>query len=261
MSSDHDELYHPGMVAFLEALWGEGYLSPGGPEEVAKILAGVDLEGKTVLDIGCGSGGITVALVRDHGAAKVTGIDVEATVVRAARERAAVAGFADRVEIKQVSPGPLDFPDASFDVVFSKDAIVHIADKEMLAGEVFRVLKPGGWFLASDWLTDRDGAPTPEMSYYLEMEGLDFGMASPQRYRESLRTAGFTDVSLENRNPWYRQQARTERATLSGPDRSRFEAAIGADEVEHLVKTWDAMIVVLDTGEHCPHHLRARKPL
>lgn len=150
MSSHHEELYHPSMVAFLEALWGEGYLSPGGAEEVARILEGIDAADKRVLDIGCGSGGITLALAKDYGAARVTGIDVEATVVAAAKRRIETAGFGGRVEIRRVSPGPFDFPDASFDLVFSKDAIVHVADKEMLAGEIFRVLKPGGWFAASD---------------------------------------------------------------------------------------------------------------
>lgn len=49
-----------------------------------------DLTGKTVLDIGCGSGGITAALARDFGATKVISIDVEEPVCRHARHTAAV---------------------------------------------------------------------------------------------------------------------------------------------------------------------------
>jgi ubiquinone/menaquinone biosynthesis C-methylase UbiE len=94
-----------------------------------------------VLDIGCGSGGITVSLARDHGAGRVIGIDVEAPVCARARERAEKAGLADRVEIRQVEPGPLPLPDASVDLVFSKDSIVHIPDKAALAREAFRVLR------------------------------------------------------------------------------------------------------------------------
>ncbi|RMD88595.1 MAG: methyltransferase domain-containing protein, partial [Alphaproteobacteria bacterium] len=73
-------LYDERHLALLEALWGEGYLSPGGPEEVARILDGVALAGREVLDIGCGAGGITVALAADFGAARVVGIDVEPVV-------------------------------------------------------------------------------------------------------------------------------------------------------------------------------------
>jgi hypothetical protein len=42
----------------LQFMWGDGFLSPGGPEEVAEMLAGIDLSGKRVLDIGSGLGGI-----------------------------------------------------------------------------------------------------------------------------------------------------------------------------------------------------------
>ena len=248
-------------IAFLERLWGEGYLSPGGADEVARVVEGLDLRGRTVVDIGCGSGGITVALARDFGAGRVIGLDVEGPVCAAARRRAEAAGLSDRVEIRQVEPGPMPLPDESADVVFSKHSIVHIADKEALARDVFRVLAPGGRFAASDWLLAHDGPPSPELEAYLRSEDLDFGMASPARYTRALEQAGFAEVRLTNRNRWYRNQARAELARLEGPERPEFEALMGADEIARQIRTWRAMIVVVDTGEHCPHHLRARKPV
>jgi phosphoethanolamine N-methyltransferase len=247
-------------TAFLEALWGEGYLSPGGPQEVARVVDGLDLAGLSVLDIGCGTGAITCALARDHGAGHVVGIDVEAPVCALARDRVERAGLIDRIEIRLVEPGPLPFADGTFDVVFSKDSIIHIPDKEFLAQEAFRILKTGGWFAASDWLIAHDDAPSPEMAAYIALEDLDFVMASPARYTAAFRAAGFTDVALVNRNPWYAKIAVSELDVLTGPCRAAFEAAHGADLVGHNVKTWTAMIKVLDSGEHCPHHIRARKP-
>lgn len=79
------EHYHGRMIGMLEAVWGEGFLSPGGPEEVARLVAGTDFVGRSVLDIGCGAGGIDIALVRNHGAGYVCGIDVEDTVLAHAR--------------------------------------------------------------------------------------------------------------------------------------------------------------------------------
>ncbi|ESR24533.1 methyltransferase domain-containing protein [Lutibaculum baratangense] len=258
--SSGELLYDDTHIAFLERLWGEGYLSPGGPDEVRRILEGMVLTGRSVLDIGCGSGGITVSLARDYGAAPVIGIDVEFDVCEAARRRVEEAGLSDVVEIRMVSPGPLPLPDASLHVVFSKDSIVHIPDKQALAAEAFRVLKPGGWFVASDWLTAHDGEPSDEMKRYLALEDLDFGMASPDTYRRALEGAGFVDIELRNRNGWYREEARRERERLSGPERAAFEAALGVEEIARQIETWSAMIVVLDKGEHCPHHFRARKP-
>lgn len=253
-------LYDDHAIAFLEELWGDGFLSPGGPEEVARVLEGVALAGGTVLDIGCGAGGITASLAADYGAAKVIGIDVEAPVCAAARRQAEKRGVAERVEIRLVSPGPFPFPDGSFDIVFSKDSIIHIADKAFLAGEAFRVLKPGGCFVASDWLIAHDGPPSPEMAEYIAREALDFGMASPARYRAALEGAGFVEVRLRNRNPWYREVARRELALLEGPGRAKFEAVCGVEEIARQIETWRAMVVVLDSGEHCPHHFRALKP-
>ena len=256
-----DLKYDDELIAFLGELWGDGYLSPGGPEEVARVLEGIDLAGKTVLDIGCGSGGITVDLVRRHGAGRVIGIDVEADVCAASRQRVEAAGLGDRIEIRQVEPGPFPLDDASLDIVFSKDSIIHVPDKEWLAREAFRVLRPGGWFVASDWLISHDGEPSPEMAHYLETEDMGFVMASPKRYRKALEEAGFTDVTLLNRNLWYRDQARAELARLTGPGRAAFIEIVGDDEaLESHVNSWKTMLPLVDSGEHCPHHFRGRKP-
>ncbi|MFM7444901.1 MAG: methyltransferase domain-containing protein, partial [Tabrizicola sp.] len=138
MSDDH---YPPRMIAMLEAVWGEGFLSPGGPEEVARVIGSHSLKGKAVLDIGCGAGGIDISLVRDHGAGFVTGIDVEDPVLTHARSLVAREGLGASIGLVKVAPGPLPFPPVIFDVVFSKDSIVHIPDKHALMSEVFRVLR------------------------------------------------------------------------------------------------------------------------
>lgn len=257
----NDPHYGDTIISFLEAIWGEGFLSPGGPDEVARVLDGIDLRGKRVLDIGCGSGGITALLAYAYGASEVVGIDVEKPVCKAAKALAKRKGVASRVVIKKVRPGPLPFPDGAFDVVFSKDSIVHIADKESLAREVFRVLRPGGWFVASDWLTSKDGEPSEAMKHYLKCEDLDFGMASPARYREALAAAGFGDIRLVNRNKWYREESARELKRLAGPERKAFEKLTSKREIARQIKTWEATQPVLSSGEHCPHHLRARKPL
>lgn len=254
------ELYHDDLRRFLEELWGEGFLSPGGPAEVARILAGRRLDGLSVLDIGCGAGGVSLCLVRDHGAAWVSGIDVEDGVLSRARDLVAAAGLSSRIGVARVAPGPLPFPPASFDVVFSKDSIVHIPDKAALMADVARVLKPGGRFLASDWLIGHDGQPSPGMRDYVAAEGLDFGMASPGVYRAALEAAGFDGIEIESRNAWYRDEAAGELARLRGAEGAAIAARLGQEIVDYNVRIWERMLPVLATGEHCPTHLRARKP-
>jgi ubiquinone/menaquinone biosynthesis C-methylase UbiE len=260
MDATGEELYHDRQIGILEAIWGEGFLSPGGPAEVARIVQSADLGGRSVLDIGCGAGGIDIALVRHHGAGFVCGVDVEDTVLAHARRLVARDGLTDRIGLAKVVPGPLPFPPGTFDVVFSKDSIVHVPDKHTLMRDVMRVLKPGGWFLASDWLIGHDDPPSPAMAAYIAAEGLNFGMASPGRYRDALQQAGFVDVEITSRNDWYRQAAREELARLRGPLGESLAAVLGSDFVAHNVEIWERMVPVLGSGEHCPTHLRARKP-
>jgi phosphoethanolamine N-methyltransferase len=220
----------------------------------------VSLEGKSVLDIGCGVGGVDVLLATTYKAGYVLGIDVQDNLLETARKRVADKGLASRCGFAKVWPGPLPFPPQTFDVVFSKDAIVHIPDKHALIEDVSRVLKPGGIFIASDWLIGHDGEPSPAMTAYLEAEGLDFGMASPGQYKKAMQQAGFTNISVTSRNDWYRETAKRELAQMKGPLFKIAVAKLGRDFVDHNIEIWTRMLPVLETGEHCPSHLRAQKP-
>jgi phosphoethanolamine N-methyltransferase len=185
---------------------------------------------------------------------------VEEPVIQAARKRVRAEQMEHCVDFVQGPPGRLPFADASFDLVFSKDAFIHVADKAALFAEVFRVLRPGGVFAASDWLIGHDGPPSPAMRAYLDAEGLSFGMASSQRYVAAMTGAGLVDAQTTNRNAWYREQAKIEQERLRGPLHAAAVAAVGEAYVAKNIRAYEAMQVVLELGEHCPTHLRARKP-
>jgi len=253
-------LYDRQVIGFLEEIWGDGFLSPGGADEVARVLSNVNIENKSVLDIGSGSGACAILLVSEHKAAQVIGIDVEDPVCEAANRRAKEAGVDDKIEILKVIPGPFPFDASTFDVVFSKDSIIHIPDKSEMARQAFRVLKPGGKFAASDWLISHEGSPSPQMEDYIKAEGLDFAMASPKTYLKAMQNAGFVDVELVNRNPWYAKIAAKELAWLTGSNRTKLSERHGTDYINHQIEIWDKLVGVLESGEHCPHHIRARKP-
>lgn len=103
-------------------VWGEGWMSPGGDGEVASVVEGIDLSGRTILDIGSGLGGPSVALAANHGAGKIVSIDVQAEQAERSRQLATKRGVSDRITYEIVEPGPFPFVGASFDVVFSMGA-------------------------------------------------------------------------------------------------------------------------------------------
>jgi cyclopropane fatty-acyl-phospholipid synthase-like methyltransferase len=254
----HEDEYGDDLIAMLELVWGEGFLSPGGPEAVRAIIADNDLRGLRVLDIGCGLGGIDVLVAREYGA-HVVGVDVEAELVRRARERVAREGLSGQVEIDQVVPGPLEYPDGSFDVVFSKDAWIHIEDKRGLFSDAYRVLKQGGKLLAGDWTRGPDPY-SPHMEYFFELEGLTYHMDTLESYGKLLAEAGFVDIELEDITEEYRAQAHAEYEQMRGPWATRMAELLGDDAAAHFVENWRVLTIVLDRGELRPGRLRARRP-
>jgi phosphoethanolamine N-methyltransferase len=255
-TQDYDER----LVTLLEALWGEGYLSPGGDAETAMVLEGLDLTARRVLDIGCGTGGCAFFIDERYAPASVTGIDVEAGVVEKANVDAAARGVDARVRFVAVSPGPLPFADGSFDVVFSKDSIVHIADKHALAAEIARVLSPGGVFACSDWMKGDDLPKSAELERYEALEGLGFGLASPDVYFAALRAAGFEQIRYTDRTGWLAAKTQSELDELDGPLRARLEAEVGRDFLEHELEVWRALCVVTGSRQLGAGHFGAVKP-
>ena len=79
-----------------------------------------------VLDIGCGSGGPSLALVQQT-KCRLTGVDVEASGVEHARRQTRARGLSDMVTFETVDCNArLPFPDAVFDVVVCIDAVLHL---------------------------------------------------------------------------------------------------------------------------------------
>lgn len=244
----------------LEAVWGPGFMSPGGPAEVARIVAGQALTGCHVLDIGSGLGGADVALVRDHGAARVTGAEVQGISVQGAHRRAQALGLDDRIFYVHVRAGDLPFADAVFDVVFSKDALIHVHDKAGIMAEMFRVLRPGGRLVLSDWLRGKDAVHDADAAELNRISGHDFRMGNLEDMAALAAAAGFTAIETEDRNAWYRQEARAEHARLKGDLGRAFAALFGEDALQEELDFYDFLIGMVDRGALRPGHLRAVKP-
>jgi phosphoethanolamine N-methyltransferase len=248
--------YPDDFVDQLHLIWGEGFLSPGGEEEALEIVCGIELAGKRILDIGCGTGGPAITLSRVTGAL-VTGIDIEAQLVARASRLAEKLGISGRVRFQAVEIGRLPFEDQSFDLVFSKDALIHVADKVQIYREIGRVLRPGGTFAASDWLCGEDAASDPAFAAFLDDVHLNFAMATAEQTRKLIHEAGFTDIVLLDRNAWYTRVSAEECAALEGPLRCRMIEKHGASLYDAWCASWRKTEAVAKSGSLRPTHIRA----
>lgn len=110
-------------------------------------LAYPDFAPKAILDVGCTIGHNTLPWATTFPQADVTGIDIAPGLLRYAAARARSLGT--RVNFQQMNCTQLDYPDSSFDVVFSSMLLHELPLKDIRAffREAFRVLKPGGLLL------------------------------------------------------------------------------------------------------------------
>jgi ubiquinone/menaquinone biosynthesis C-methylase UbiE len=112
-------------------------------------------EGLEVLDLGCGTGNATAAVLEHVAEARVTAMDPSAGMRDTASKR-----FKDdeRVTVKEGDALNIPASDASFDALISNLAIHHVAPelRPKGAAEMARVLRPGGTLLYSDMFTDID---------------------------------------------------------------------------------------------------------
>ena len=148
------------------------------------ILSHLDYDGKgRLLDVGCGSGALTIRAALTWRSARVTGIDYWGVAYgygqAMCEKNAASEGVAARCAFQHGDANRLDFPDETFDAVVSNYVYHNItgADKHELLLETLRVLKKGGVFALND-----------------EMKPWMYG--DMETFAQRLRDMGYEDVRL-----------------------------------------------------------------
>jgi ubiquinone/menaquinone biosynthesis C-methylase UbiE len=114
-----------------------------------------DLSNKRVLDVGSGTGTMSIMVKRAHPSADMVGLDGDSQILEIARTKARRLGL--EIQFDQGMSFALPYPDGSFDVVLTSMMLHHLtrADKQKTAKEMYRVLRPGGQLFGSDFVEPR----------------------------------------------------------------------------------------------------------
>jgi cyclopropane fatty-acyl-phospholipid synthase-like methyltransferase len=165
--------------------------------------------GQRVLDAGCGVGGSAMWLAQTY-EAEVIGINIVADHVERAKRYTRERGLDNRIRFEQQDFHHTTFPDASFDVVWAQESVVHSPDKCAFLAEAFRLLKPGGRFVMLEYF--RSGRPYNELdekllgSWVTGWAMPDLG--TPDEYRQWAKARGFDDIRLDDIEDYVRPSHR-----------------------------------------------------
>jgi ubiquinone/menaquinone biosynthesis C-methylase UbiE len=144
---DPGALYDQGLAVFSMGLMGANLDDIGSSMAAYVRRRYPDFQPRAILDLGCTLGHNTLPWKAAYPEAEVHGIDVAAPGLAYASARAKMQGRA--VDFHQMASDSLDFPDASFDLVFSSMFLHELSRKtiDKTLQEARRVLRPGGLML------------------------------------------------------------------------------------------------------------------
>jgi ubiquinone/menaquinone biosynthesis C-methylase UbiE len=144
--------------------------------------------GERVLDVGSGLGGPSRYIAWRHGC-RVSGVDLTAEFCRVAEMLTRLTRLVDRIDYRQGDALHLPFDDMSFDVVWSQNAAMNIADRDRLYGEMRRVLKPDGRLGLQEVAAGPGGEPHYPVQWAREPK-TSF-LLTQQETRQKLEAIGF----------------------------------------------------------------------
>lgn len=143
---------------------------------IAADLAPSIPTGAAVLDVGTGPGVLLVELARRRQDVRLTGVDLSPDMIAAASRN--LREYGERATASVGDATDLPFPEASFDVIVSSLSLHHWDHPERAAGELARVLRPGGRLFVYDF----PFAPFDKLTAAARAESR-FAAQSPERVR------------------------------------------------------------------------------
>ena len=198
-STETDKLY--------AAIWGGEHIHYGiytRPDEpihdaslstvktIAQTLKKID-QNSRVIDLGAGYGGAARYLAKTYGCS-VCCLNLSQLQNQRNGQLNQEQNLDPLVEITQGSFEDIPYPNNSFDIVWSQDAILHSGDRCLVFQEIKRILKPGGEFIFTDPM-ESETCPPGALQPAFDRLGIS-DMGSYRFYSQTLKDLGFEELNF-----------------------------------------------------------------
>ena len=239
-STETDKLY--------AAIWGGEHIHYGiytRPDEpihdaslstvktIAQTLKKID-QNSRVIDLGAGYGGAARYLAKTYGCS-VCCLNLSQLQNQRNGQLNQEQNLDRLVEIIQGSFEDIPYPNNSFDIVWSQDAILHSGDRCLVFQEIKRILKPGGEFIFTDPM-ESETCPPGALQPAFDRLGIS-DMGSYRFYSQTLKDLGFEElnfIDLSQNVPIHYQRFREE-------VQKRYNEVVKLTSTEFVDKTLDSI--------------------
>eukprot|EP00002_Diphylleia_rotans_P028243 TRINITY_DN56_c0_g1_i2.p1 TRINITY_DN56_c0_g1~~TRINITY_DN56_c0_g1_i2.p1 ORF type:complete len:351 (+),score=59.70 TRINITY_DN56_c0_g1_i2:88-1140(+) len=168
-------------------------------------------KGMKALDVGCGVGG-PARTIANFSQAEITGVNNNAYQIKRGTKLNKDAKLDHLVKFLKTDFMTVPLPDCTFDAIYAIEATCHAPDKVGIYSELYRLLKPGSYFGAYEWVMTNKY--DPENAHHREIKlGIENGDALPDLVTgdvvtDALKASGFEvvdvrDLALTGDIPWY----------------------------------------------------------
>jgi phosphoethanolamine N-methyltransferase len=227
-----------------ERMYGEGFQSPGGLDAVKGFCRRLHMrQGMKILEVGSGLGGSAFYLAETFGA-DVLGLDISPEMVALSTERKEKKGVSN-VSFHHGDIRTSDLDMGTFDLVWTRDCILYVPEKELLWRKVCAALKPGGQLFVTD-ICRGGGRLSDEFETYAEESR--YYPQSIDDYARTLEAAGFREVRPEDITTAFVEGLRQEQERLVD-DREAFLREFEESDYGYLTNRWDKKIRLGEQGD------------
>jgi len=228
-----------------EKIYGRAFVSTGGLESTKEIVKNLGLQpGMKVLDVGSGLGGSAFHMAMEFGA-DVHGLDLSHNMLSLAQERLQELEILSNVTFAYGDILESDFQN-EFDVIYSRDAFLHIHDKARLFKTLLNSLKSGGLLFITDYCWG-EGEHSDEYLAYVAQRR--YAQHTVKEYGELIKQAGFVEVQALDKTSLFGSYLEMELAKLPGDG-----------SLPEIRKSWEEKLVRNQRGEQGWGWFTGRKP-